>query len=639
MTLFARTTLAHAYLALAMAPREYVGSEHKRRECLDEARSRLFALSADHLRLFGPGHPYTVHSHKLLCSLLEWSADDEVALRTAVIALLLADLGRHRLADTRNRSGWREEYGELLTLAVRLASGQHEPALLVEAIELGRSQGLPAVEPAAAALSSTAPDGVALTDPRRAGAGHELQVAIPVVSGGRIAVGGVSQFAAIDAVGEAFMYRASGLAPGPAEVIEFMHWARDICGEDAPWVWGWWDIDGEHVWYVARPTPGGDGVEVLHDSAWLQRNPAAPSALSTYAAALQQANEGLEEFVARSDLTRSIRSERELFTMLGREIIPPPVGAEVLRRIASGEPALPLVVLPSPECSRVPLAALAVGDARQPATTVPTADGSPDPRRLVEGARLHLAPGVQFTAAVRRRYGERWEAPDTTRSVRAVVASQPGLPHFLPWASASVPPDAEYLADEAGASLAAVVQALTCVAAGSAGVLQFSGHAAAGTPEAPGAAHLLLHGGHGDRRERLNAGDLLTGRFPHIGLPRCVVLAACSTWGDQGAADWLGLAPGLMWNGARDVVATLWPMLDARETAAHHRQLVTRLASGDGTSPVAVIRDLQLAELGRQRTATPLHQRYQITPADLDRVASGFLWAAYTVVTAGSGQG
>jgi len=634
VALFARTTLAHGYFALAQGPADYVGGERKRSSLLEQARSELFAVSADHLRLFGPGHPYTVHVHKLLCSLLAWSADDELALRTTVIALVLADLGRHRLADTRNRSGWREEYGQLLALAVRLASTQQAHAILVEAIELGRSQGLPAAIPAVGS-SPTARDGVALADATEK-SGDGLKVNIPVLSGGRIAVGGVSHLAAIDAVSEAFMDRASGLAPGPSDVIELMAWATDVCGHDAPWVWGWWDIDGEHVSYVARYGADGDDVEVLHDAAWRRSNGAESSALSSYAAAMQQDNESLRDFVARSDLTRSIRSERELFTRLGHEIVPPPIQAEVLRRIASGEPALRLVVLPSPECSRVPFAALAVGDPRQPTTTVPTVDSSTDPRRLVEGARLYLPPGVQFTATVRRRYGDRWEPPDAEHNVRAVVASQPGLPNFLPWAGASVPPDAEHLADGAGASLSRVVQQLAGIAAGSAGVLQFSGHAVAGSPEEPGAAHLLLHGGQGDPRERLYAGDLLTGRFPRIGLPRCVVLAACSTWGDQGAADWLGLAPGLMWNGAQHVVATLWPILDARETAAYHRDLVGRLAAGDGASPIDAIRQLQLAELHRQRTAAPLHPRYQITPEDLDGVASGFLWAAYTVLTAGS---
>ncbi len=341
VTLFARITLAHASSALAKGPSEYVGGERKVAAYLRQARSELLALSADHLRLFGPGHPYTVHVHKLLCSLLAWSADDELALRTTVIALVLADLGRHRLADTRNRSGWREEYGELLALALRLTSSQQEPAMLVEVIELGRSQGLPVAIPVASS-SSPARDDVALADPNE-GSDEWSKADIPVMSGGRIAVGGVSQCAATDAVSEAFMDHTSGLAPGPSDVIELIDWARDVSGNDAPWVWGWWDVDGEHVSYMVRPVAGGDDVEVLHDAAWARRSGAESSALSIYAAAMQQENESLGEFVARSDLTRSIRSERELFTSLGQEIIPPPIRAEVLRRIASGEPALPLV--------------------------------------------------------------------------------------------------------------------------------------------------------------------------------------------------------------------------------------------------------------------------------------------------------
>ena len=94
-----------------------------------------------------------------------------------------------------------------------------------------------------------------------------------------------------------------------------------------------------------------------------------------------------------------------------------------------------------------------------------------------------------------------------------------------------------------------------------------------------------------------------------------------------------------MWNGAQHVVVTLWPMLDSPDTAAHHRDLVSELATADGLSPVDVIRELQLGELRRQRTTAPPHARYEMTPEDLDRYASGFLWACYAVVTAGAADG
>jgi hypothetical protein len=575
-----------------------------------------------------------VHGHRLLCSLLAWSAADDLALRTTVVATALADLGRHRLADTRNRSGWRAEYGQLLEMAVGLASKRQESALLVEVIELARSQGLPASVPADSVLPSA--QNAALGGAQPSESDDRLKVDIPVVPGRRIAVGGVSRFAAIDAVSAAFSDRAAGLAAGPPGVVDLMAWAKELAGHDTPWVWGWWDVDGAHVWYVARHRADAGEVEVLHDGAWAQRTAAGPSGLGAFSAAMQQEDESLETFVARSALTRSLASERDLLGWLGQELIPSPIRTEVLRRVACDEPPLPLVVLPSPECSRVPLAALAVGQPRQPTSMVPTADGSLDPCRLVEGARLHLAPGVQFTATVRSKHGDRWRRQEPNGNVRAVVASQPGLSNCLPSAGRSVPSDADRLADDEAPSLAAVVKDLEGVVAGSAGVLQFSGHAVAGNRETPGAAHLLLHDGQDDPRERLYAADLLTGRFPRVGLPRCVVLSACSTWGDQGAADWLGLAPALMWNGAQHVVATLWPVLDSPESAAHHCDLVSALAKADQRSPVDVIRELQLAELARQRRTMPPHARYRVRPEDLHGFASGFDWASYAVVTVGA---
>jgi hypothetical protein len=636
VTLFARTTLAHAHLALARAPSDYVGGQHRQARHREKAEHELLALSADHLRLLGPGHPYTVYAHALLCSLLEWFHRDRFALRVTAIAVVLADVGRHRLADTRNRSGWRDANDELLASALRQSSLQQERAILVELMELARSQGLPAPAPSAiVAIGTDKPD----DDQERHETSDPLRAEIPVLSGARIAIAGSSQLAAIDAVRAARTDAPPGLAPAASnEAIELMEWAQAVSGDDAPWVWGWWNVEGEHFAYIARSTGGNGDVEVLHDRAWSTlAADTAPSALSTYAAAMPAENEPLGAFVTRSDLTRSIRSERELFTRLGQEIVPPPIRTEVLRRIASGEPALPLVVLPAPESSRLPLAALAVGDPSNLADTVPTADGARDPRRLVEGAKICLAPGVQFTAAVRRRFGERWHSPDTNPAVRAIVARQAGRENFLPWAAESVPAEAHHLADAAGASLVAIVEQLASVAAGTAGVLQFSGHAVAGRPDAPGAAHLVLDGGVDDPRERLYAGDLLSGRFPRIGFPRNVVLAACSTWGDQGAADWLGLAPGLMWNGAQHVVATLWPVLDSRDAAEQHAKLVERLAADNHlASPADVIREFQLTELARQRATFPPHPRYRLTPEDLDGFASGFSWASYTVVTAGA---
>jgi hypothetical protein len=589
-------------------------------------------LSGDHLRVLGPGHPYTLNVHKLLCELLEWTEPGDPALRLTVVAVALADVGRQRFGDTRNRAGWREMYGDLVAVALRLASRQDRRGLLVEVMELARSQGLPGPSESDGTDAWTDQGG------RNDAPFDDLNVEIPVVPGARVAVAGRSSFAAIDGAVRRLGDSAPGLAVGSPQTVELMAWAQELTSHAGPWVWGWWDVDGTHVWYVARQSGSGDEVEVLHGHAGTQGDGPESSALGAYAAAMQREDESLETFVARSDLTCSLASERELFVRLGRELIPLPIRLEVLRRLEGDHPPLPLVVLPSSECSRVPFAALAVGGPDQATSMIPTADGSLDPRRLVEGALLYLAPGVQFTATVRERLGERWRRPVavTTSTAQAVVASQPGLSDCLPAAGLSVPAGAERVAFDEAPSLAALVNYLQGVVAGSDGVFQFSGHAVAGSSEAPGAAHLLLHGGRDDPRQRLYASDLLTGRFPGLGLPRCVVLSACSTWGDEGAADWLGLAPGLMWNGAQHVVATLWPVLDSPDSAAHHRDLVSALVDAGHRSPVEVVRELQLAELARQRQTRPPHVRYRVRPEDLHGFASGFDWASYAVVTAGA---
>ena len=255
-----------------------------------------------------------------------------------------------------------------------------------------------------------------------------------------------------------------------------------------------------------------------------------------------------------------------------------------------------------------------------------------DATRLLEGARLFLVPGPQFAAAAQRRHQARWTtARGPTVKASAVVAEQPPGSHHLPHAIASVPEVATILVSGRDATLRGMIDALSTALPGRPGILHFAGHARAGQAGLPADAHLVLDGGFDDPAERLYARDLIRGRFPNLSIPRTVVLSACSTWGDDGAADWLGLASGLVWCGAKNVVATLWPIIDLPDAARVDRVLVERLAT-EARSPVDVVRDFQLDELARQRAAAWVEPEWGNELTDLSEQANSYLWAPFTVI-------
>ena len=84
-----------------------------------------------------------------------------------------------------------------------------------------------------------------------------------------------------------------------------------------------------------------------------------------------------------------------------------------------------------------------------------------------------------------------------------------------------------------------------------------------------------------------------------------VLLSGCSSAGAEASAEWLGLAPAMLWVGADTVFATTWDLLDSVDTTALELAMIEALRGDD---PVRELADIQRAHLDQWRgsNAEPL---------------------------------
>jgi len=152
----------------------------------------------------------------------------------------------------------------------------------------------------------------------------------------------------------------------------------------------------------------------------------------------------------------------------------------------------------------------------------------------------------------------------------------------------------------------------------------------------PGESALFVYSGHvqqngvADGPETslvLADGFVSAAELAAMPIPSHVILSACSSSGASGtgAGEWLGLAGSLLVGGAREIVATSWPIPDSEFTADFECNLVARIcASGDAAS---ALRQSQLDALASWR-----HRRWrasEVLRAPLPRT-----WAAFQMVGA-----
>jgi hypothetical protein len=169
---------------------------------------------------------------------------------------------------------------------------------------------------------------------------------------------------------------------------------------------------------------------------------------------------------------------------------------------------------------------------------------------------------------------------------------------------------------DAPATREALLHALSSLHPGEPGLFYFSGHA---------------DGGRGDDEDALALADGQTlsaqAIFALDGLsfPARVMLSACSSSGAMGAGggEWLGLTAAMIWRGARQVIATNWPIWDSRFTSEFDHGLAQRLQAG--TDPAVALRSAQLHALNRWRSCDDDLRDFADTEFPL-------IWAAYSCI-------
>ncbi len=273
--------------------------------------------------------------------------------------------------------------------------------------------------------------------------------------------------------------------------------------------------------------------------------------------------------------------ERDVAARLGSIAIPPVLRAQLLH---SAETSL---VVCGNWLSVLPLASLAL----DPAADV----------RLVERAVIRIQPPAVLVA----RAGAA-RPPDRGTFPLLVACTDPdgsleNARHedLAPLIKLSHRGESERPSGQA--TRANLIAGLSRFPAGTPGIFFYSGHA----------AYLDVNGGLNavlvlQDDDVVAAGDWLgvfdTGK--RLPSPTRVVISACDSAGSGGAGsgEWMGLGAALLSAGARQVIATAWPIADTPFTAAFEAELVSELEEAD--DPARLLTELQRRALQQWRRGT-----------------------------------
>ncbi|MEU4690978.1 CHAT domain-containing protein [Actinoplanes sp. NPDC023714] len=371
-----------------------------------------------------------------------------------------------------------------------------------------------------------------------------------------VAVDGTSRLAGEYAAG----------STGPA--LDFQEYVERVGGPGA-WWWGGWAFN-ERVYWCVR----GEGVA---ECGYVEAGDDTEAGRLLHE--LTSASPVNPDADLDSEFNFSYRVEEELSVALGRELIPPPL----LRALAGRERADPLsLVLSGVMFAVLPTALLGV---EPPSPTR-------HPKRLLEVAVLRTAaPAVLIDHVA----GHPAYPAEVLPIGVACVDPTGDLAH------ARVPPDGAgvVLSGAPGARAATareLREALERQGRSYPGLFYYSGHAGGDGDLESG---LLL------QDAELTAADLFTARDgrPAYPFPVRALLAACSSAGagGSGAGEWFGLSAAVLWSGARQVVATNWPVLDTRFTTRFDHDLARELCHSSDAA--RALRRVQLDCLERWRSA------------------------------------
>ena len=323
---------------------------------------------------------------------------------------------------------------------------------------------------------------------------------------------------------------------------------------------------------------------------------------------------GTHEASRRGPFTTSYQLEDRTSLALGRLLLPPALTRAALRAFSdASEPPLSLMIA-SDYLSLIPLPLLGL-----PARSEQGA------ARLIEAATLRIAPPAAVLGPMLRARGS------SPPFIIAAACHDPSPVETL--VHVSTPTDARdifggpaFCRDNQAARLgtrANLVDALRR-SPGVGEAFVYAGHASQVELSADLASRLDLIEPH----LPLTAQDIMVG-LPDgqpVPFPERVLLAACSTAGSSGAGsgEWLGLTAAVLMAGAREVIATAWPIWDVPIAADLDVALAEAVRSG--TDLAVALRVVQLDALARWR-ATANVSRFDVDPDASDSFP--LVWGAY----------
>ena len=509
------------------------------------------------------------------------------ALEHTLSALSDLDHVRHSLSTQAARARWSVRFNSALAQALQLAAESGNSLCTAELIELARVQAMPVL---------------AAGDP----GSFDLAPAPTVRVRGRA---GIIRAHRLTGNGPVDLERAAGSAAG-----------------DGAWWLSSWATDTALFWALV---PSDLEAKIDIGRIDLSESSELSAALADLEASLPIRAEGEDVAdtdirVASGPLRSSLVAETKLALRLGGLLLPDTLREELLRRHQLGTGRLRLAISPAPILGHVPWCLLAAAGGGDEAC----------PMRLVELADWVLAPSA--TLLVHADTGVKGQAPYPLKlAVLDPTASDlyPSLPAARAVAGV-VSPSVEVLGCRHWATKQATVLSVVdgLRRAGPSATVMFGCHAVRGRHDRPSESAVVLSDGDGDPEahdgaEMLSAANLFGLGIPVNDFPAQVSLQACDT-SDLASAvggEWLSLAPSFLGVGARAVITTAFPLVDAVVDPQSDPLLQAIMA---GEDLVDAVRTAQLQGLNRWRAASATGRRVQLADSPL-------LWSAYAVCAAG----
>ncbi|MGV9563582.1 CHAT domain-containing protein [Streptomyces sp. NPDC003480] len=465
------------------------------------------------------------------------ASDRQQSKAPALVARALMELDRTRylLAAQSSRSSWSRRFHRVLDVALSIAHTQQDHEFVGELLEFARIQTLPTATAEAPAQETT-----------------ELELSTPPT----VLVHGRSRLAR------------------PAERhrpphVELTHAAERSAGVGAWWL-SYWSSGEWLYWALVDPSGGTSSgrAEFGADSPLRRRLEDLERALPVILPGEHPAEADFR--MAASPLLTDPAAELALFTALGELLLPGRLVHAATRRIADGHTRLPLAIAPAADLGHLPWSLL--GAASRPGET------PRPPARLIELCDWVLAPSAALVCNAETEGGscaplalaivDTTDAPELGElaEARAQVTALPRSIRILGGAHWSTDlatlPQVEAALREIGPD--STVAFMCHAVRGDVSEPSKGGLVLARPETAPHSADRATEPMPASPPDVLGPLQIFAMRRRGLKMPSQVLLQACDTSAlkDTASGEWLTIAPAFIAAGSREVVATLYPLVD-----------------------------------------------------------------------------